>query len=109
MLNNSFLYCRPQVLKWQIALGLLRNINNQGIESQVENGVASQVRYTHGGFAVYSWCRAMSAVTSNITAKTFRGSMTVPPPAHPTYDLKAIIRLALAEDAGDRGPETWRT
>ncbi|WVZ65795.1 hypothetical protein U9M48_015102 [Paspalum notatum var. saurae] len=25
------------------------------------------------------------------------------PPAHPTYDLKAVIALALAEDAGDRG------
>ncbi|GJN34583.1 hypothetical protein PR202_gb23259 [Eleusine coracana subsp. coracana] len=27
----------------------------------------------------------------------------VPPPAHPTYELKAIIALALSEDAGDRG------
>ncbi|KAK3132714.1 hypothetical protein QOZ80_6AG0526650 [Eleusine coracana subsp. coracana] len=27
----------------------------------------------------------------------------VPPPAHPTYDLKAVIALALSEDAGDRG------
>ncbi|CAD6223892.1 unnamed protein product [Miscanthus lutarioriparius] len=27
----------------------------------------------------------------------------VAPPAHPTYDLKAVIALALAEDAGDRG------
>lgn len=30
-------------------------------------------------------------------------SMTVKPPSHPTYDLKDIIKLALAEDAGDRG------
>ncbi|BAF25795.1 nicotinate-nucleotide pyrophosphorylase [carboxylating], chloroplastic isoform X1 [Oryza sativa Japonica Group] len=27
----------------------------------------------------------------------------VAPPAHPTYDLKAVINLALSEDAGDRG------
>lgn len=33
----------------------------------------------------------------------------VAPPAHPTYDLRAVIVLALAEDAGDRGTQlaTW--
>ncbi|URD94365.1 nicotinate-nucleotide pyrophosphorylase [Musa troglodytarum] len=30
-------------------------------------------------------------------------SMAVKPPSHPTYDLKAVIALALSEDAGDRG------
>lgn len=30
----------------------------------------------------------------------------MPPPSHPTYDLKAVIALALAEDAGDRGDVT---
>ncbi|KAG8366714.1 hypothetical protein BUALT_Bualt17G0108100 [Buddleja alternifolia] len=29
------------------------------------------------------------------------GSLVVKPPAHPTYDLKAVIKLALSEDAGD--------
>lgn len=24
-------------------------------------------------------------------------------PSHPTYDLKSVVKLALAEDAGDRG------
>ncbi|KAA8521983.1 hypothetical protein F0562_012703 [Nyssa sinensis] len=28
--------------------------------------------------------------------------MLVKPPSHPTYDLKGVIKLALAEDAGDR-------
>ncbi|XP_057509193.1 nicotinate-nucleotide pyrophosphorylase [carboxylating], chloroplastic-like [Actinidia eriantha] len=28
---------------------------------------------------------------------------TVKPPSHPTYDLKGVIKLALAEDARDRG------
>ncbi|RRT75674.1 hypothetical protein B296_00031001 [Ensete ventricosum] len=28
-------------------------------------------------------------------------SMAVKPPSHPTYDLKAVIALALSEDAGD--------
>lgn len=30
-------------------------------------------------------------------------STEVNPPSHPTYDLKGLIRLALEEDAGDRG------
>lgn len=30
-------------------------------------------------------------------------SMVVKPPSHPTYDMKGVIKLALAEDAGDRG------
>ncbi|KAJ8769232.1 hypothetical protein K2173_001469 [Erythroxylum novogranatense] len=33
-------------------------------------------------------------------------SMVIEPPSHPTYDLKGIIKLALAEDAGDRGDVT---
>ncbi|KAH9314918.1 hypothetical protein KI387_023545, partial [Taxus chinensis] len=42
-------------------------------------------------------CRATSTVTNHNL------NMTLPPPAHPTYDLTAIIRLALAEDAGHIG------
>ncbi|XP_061375379.1 quinolinate phosphoribosyltransferase [decarboxylating] 1a isoform X1 [Gastrolobium bilobum] len=33
-------------------------------------------------------------------------SFAIQPPLHPTYDLKGIIKLALAEDAGDRGDVT---
>ncbi|XP_057962493.1 nicotinate-nucleotide pyrophosphorylase [carboxylating], chloroplastic isoform X2 [Malania oleifera] len=33
-------------------------------------------------------------------------SMVIKPPSHPTYDFKGIIKLALAEDAGDRGDVT---
>lgn len=33
-------------------------------------------------------------------------SMAVKPPSHPTYDLREVIALALAEDAGDRGDVT---
>ena len=29
--------------------------------------------------------------------------MALKPPSHPTYDLKGIIKLALAEDAGGQG------
>uniref|UniRef100_A0A7N0V9A3 Nicotinate-nucleotide pyrophosphorylase [carboxylating] n=1 Tax=Kalanchoe fedtschenkoi TaxID=63787 RepID=A0A7N0V9A3_KALFE len=32
--------------------------------------------------------------------------MVKPPPSHPTYDLKGIIKLALEEDCGDRGDVT---
>ncbi|GAB2296973.1 Quinolinate phosphoribosyltransferase [decarboxylating] 1a [Dionaea muscipula] len=33
-------------------------------------------------------------------------SMAINPPSHPTYDLKGVIKLALAEDAGTRGDVT---
>ncbi|KAI4378802.1 hypothetical protein MLD38_016232 [Melastoma candidum] len=33
-------------------------------------------------------------------------SMAIRPPSHPTYDLRRIIKLALAEDAGDKGDVT---
>ncbi|CAE6061916.1 unnamed protein product [Arabidopsis arenosa] len=33
-------------------------------------------------------------------------SMAIKPPSHPTYDLKAVIKLALAEDAGHTGDVT---
>lgn len=43
---------------------------------------------------------------SAIESKTFSissESMAIKPPSHPTYDLNGVIKLALAEDAGDRG------
>ncbi|WCJ23055.1 Nicotinate-nucleotide pyrophosphorylase [carboxylating] chloroplastic [Euphorbia peplus] len=47
----------------------------------------------------------MSAIeTRNPSA--FSQSMTIKPPSHPTYDLKAVVKLALAEDAGGRGDVT---
>ncbi|KAL6529181.1 Quinolinate phosphoribosyltransferase [decarboxylating] 2a, mitochondrial [Orobanche gracilis] len=36
------------------------------------------------------------------------GSPEVNPPAHPTYDLKGLIQLALSEDAGGRGDVTCK-
>lgn len=44
----------------------------------------------------------MSAAATKSPALSFE-RMAVKPPSHPTYDLKAVIKLALAEDAGDRG------
>ncbi|KAL6350916.1 hypothetical protein AAG906_031502 [Vitis piasezkii] len=32
--------------------------------------------------------------------------MVIKPPSHPTYDLRAVIKLALAEDVGDQGDVT---
>lgn len=46
---------------------------------------------------IFYGCKAVSMGTY----KNF--NMAVQPPAHPTYDLTAIIRLALAEDAGHIG------
>lgn len=42
----------------------------------------------------------MSAIA---TKNTRVESLEVKPPAHPTYDLKGVIQLALSEDAGDIG------
>ncbi|TVU10358.1 hypothetical protein EJB05_43883, partial [Eragrostis curvula] len=38
-----------------------------------------------------------------MSAEARAPALPVAPPAHPTYDLKAVIALALSEDAGDRG------
>ncbi|KAF8398517.1 hypothetical protein HHK36_017446 [Tetracentron sinense] len=43
----------------------------------------------------------MSAIDVRNPRNSFE-AMVVKPPSHPTYDLKGIIKLALAEDAGDQ-------
>ncbi|CAM6091650.1 unnamed protein product [Calypogeia fissa] len=50
-------------------------------------------------------CEA-AATTVSKTDSRKGPSMSIPPPAHPTYQLLDIIRYALAEDAGDRGDIT---
>ncbi|TKY69286.1 Nicotinate-nucleotide pyrophosphorylase of carboxylating [Spatholobus suberectus] len=45
---------------------------------------------------------ATEVTNSRISCESF----AIKPPEHPTYDLKGIIKLALAEDAGDRGDVT---
>ncbi|XP_050231988.1 nicotinate-nucleotide pyrophosphorylase [carboxylating], chloroplastic-like isoform X2 [Mercurialis annua] len=47
----------------------------------------------------------MSAIDTGNPGSLFQ-SMTIKPPSHPTYDLKGVVKLALAEDAGDRGDVT---
>lgn len=47
-----------------------------------------------------------SAGTKSPISTVGSSSMEIQPPSHPTYDLKAVIALALAEDAGDRGDVT---
>ena len=44
----------------------------------------------------------MAASHTTNTGVSFK-AMAIKPPSHPTYDLKGIIKLALAEDAGNRG------
>ncbi|KAJ8548221.1 hypothetical protein K7X08_030690 [Anisodus acutangulus] len=44
----------------------------------------------------------MSAISTKNAVRTV-DSLVVKPPAHPTYDLKGVIQLALSEDAGDLG------
>ena len=44
----------------------------------------------------------MSAIATKNTGIA-AASLGVKPPAHPTYDLKGVIELALSEDAGDLG------
>ncbi|XP_057798458.1 quinolinate phosphoribosyltransferase [decarboxylating] 1a-like isoform X2 [Salvia miltiorrhiza] len=49
----------------------------------------------------------MSATATRNTG-TAAVSIAVKPPAHPTYDLKSVIQLALSEDAGDLGDVTCK-
>ncbi|XP_059316789.1 quinolinate phosphoribosyltransferase [decarboxylating] 1a isoform X1 [Lycium ferocissimum] len=44
----------------------------------------------------------MSAIATKNAGRIVE-SLVVKPPAHPTYDLKGVIQLALSEDAGDLG------
>ncbi|XP_055809569.1 quinolinate phosphoribosyltransferase [decarboxylating] 1b isoform X2 [Solanum dulcamara] len=44
----------------------------------------------------------MSAIATKNAGRVV-DSLVVKPPAHPTYDLKGVIQLALSEDAGDLG------
>ncbi|XP_077246962.1 quinolinate phoshoribosyltransferase [Tasmannia lanceolata] len=51
--------------------------------------------------------RIISMSTTDIrNPKISLESMAIKPPSHPTYDLKAVIALALAEDAGNLGDVT---
>ncbi|XP_019432220.1 PREDICTED: nicotinate-nucleotide pyrophosphorylase [carboxylating], chloroplastic isoform X2 [Lupinus angustifolius] len=51
--------------------------------------------------------RAVKMSATELTnSKISYESYAIKPPMHPTYDLKGIIKLALAEDAGDRGDVT---
>lgn len=45
----------------------------------------------------------MAATTTINHGRSIQSAM-VKPPVHPTYDLKGVIKLALSEDAGDKGP-----
>lgn len=45
----------------------------------------------------------MAAEVGTRNSRVSLESLVVRPPSHPTYDLKGIIKLALSEDAGDRG------
>ncbi|XP_071926909.1 quinolinate phosphoribosyltransferase [decarboxylating] 1a isoform X2 [Coffea arabica] len=49
----------------------------------------------------------MSAIATKNTGIA-AASLGVKPPAHPTYDLKGVIQLALSEDAGDLGDVTCK-
>ncbi|VFQ78141.1 unnamed protein product [Cuscuta campestris] len=50
----------------------------------------------------------MSALGSSGNIGKAVESLALKPPAHPTYDLKGVIQLALSEDAGDRGDVTCK-
>ncbi|KAK9106156.1 hypothetical protein Scep_023000 [Stephania cephalantha] len=48
----------------------------------------------------------MSATIETKNPRIGWESMVIKPPSHPTYDINAVIKLALAEDAGDQGDVT---
>ncbi|KAE8698989.1 Nicotinate-nucleotide pyrophosphorylase [Hibiscus syriacus] len=58
-----------------------------------------------------NWCTISRRVVRMAAAQTANvglslEAMAIKPPSHPTYDLRDIINLALAEDAGNRGDVT---
>ena len=65
-----------------------------------------QENFTFLDFSSLSWSFrrivSMSAIGTRNPVISLE-SMAISPPSHPTYDLKAVISLALSEDAGDRG------
>lgn len=52
--------------------------------------------------------RLVVKMAASVTVKNGKSveSVIVKPPVHPTYDLKGVIKLALSEDAGDKGDVT---
>ncbi|KFK33353.1 hypothetical protein AALP_AA5G002900 [Arabis alpina] len=53
-----------------------------------------------------SFVKMSASYTTQGVSQQGSSSMAIKPPSHPTYDLKAVIKLALAEDAGDTGDVT---
>jgi nicotinate-nucleotide pyrophosphorylase (carboxylating) len=51
----------------------------------------------------YAIPRSFVKMSASATQTAGEVSMGIKPPSHPTYDLKAVIKLALAEDAGHTG------
>ncbi|CAH8266396.1 unnamed protein product [Arabidopsis lyrata] len=54
----------------------------------------------------YAIQRSFVKMSASATQAAGEVSMAIKPPSHPTYDLKAVIKLALAEDAGHTGDVT---
>ncbi|CAL9249049.1 unnamed protein product [Arabidopsis halleri] len=54
----------------------------------------------------YAIQRSSVKMSASATQTAGEVSMAIKPPSHPTYDLKAVIKLALAEDAGHTGDVT---
>ncbi|KAF7827689.1 nicotinate-nucleotide pyrophosphorylase [carboxylating], chloroplastic isoform X1 [Senna tora] len=54
-------------------------------------------------------CRTVVMSATEMTTPTKSHEFfAIKPPIHPTYDLKNVIKLALAEDAGDQGDVTCK-
>lgn len=55
-------------------------------------------------FQLSGHCRRIVRVAATVRGPRMSfESVTLKPPLHPTYDLKGVIQLALAEDAGGQG------
>lgn len=69
-------------------------------------GVLSVPSFVSPRVSTTSRLIAMMSVAGTSNPGLSIESVSVKPPSHPTYDLKGVIKLALAEDAGDRGDVT---
>ncbi|XVE85395.1 hypothetical protein DITRI_Ditri17bG0087600 [Diplodiscus trichospermus] len=57
------------------------------------------------------WCTTSRHIVRMAASQTTNAGVSleavaIKPPSHPTYDLNGVIKLALAEDAGNRGDVT---
>ncbi|XP_062111070.1 quinolinate phosphoribosyltransferase [decarboxylating] 1a [Humulus lupulus] len=89
----------PMILQWQPS-------QPHPQLSQYSHKVARACRRPIGLLTSLSVQRRSDRMHATANPGVSIKSMVIEPPSHPTYDLNGVIKLALAEDAGDLGDVT---